>query len=111
MDFKRCPHQPAVVCTVRVPEPLLSIRVNRCSLARQIVFDGITEASIDDVVRRPGECGLKSSTDLVLALRTRLEPRNAVLDAELDSLVIARLEMQAVVVCRGAPVAAEQGLL
>src|ERR1700731_1928138 len=61
-------------------------------------------------MRRPGEGGLETAADFVLALRSRLEPRHLVLDAELDSLVVARLEMQTVVILSGAPVAAEQSI-
>ncbi len=44
----------------------------------------------------------------MLTLRAGLEAANAALDAELDALVVARFEMQAVVFVRRAPVTAKQ---
>src|SRR6266550_3972669 len=58
-----------------------------------------------------GERRLETATHLVLALGAGLEARDAPLDAELDPLVIAGLEMQAVVVRVRSPVAAEERLL
>src|SRR5439155_13939439 len=61
-------------------------------------------------VREPveGACGLgkEAARVLVLALRAALEERDAALDAELDRLVVARLEVQARHVLDRAPVAA-----
>ena len=62
--------------------------------------------SIRDPVRRPGKRRLEAARDLVLALRARLEGGETVFDAVVDALVIAGLEMQAVIVGVGAPVAA-----
>ncbi len=50
--------------------------------------------------------GSKPRAHLVLALRAGLEAAEAVLDAVFDALVIARFEMQAVLIHGGAPVAA-----
>src|SRR4030088_312758 len=47
----------------------------------------------------------------MLALGPRLEACDAALDAKLDALVVARLEMQAVVVRGGSPVPTEQRIL
>src|SRR6186713_2769297 len=90
---------------------LFGICINRSSLARQIVFDGFAKTPVHDVVRGPGDRRFKSTTELVLALRSRLKPRHTLLDTKLDSLVIAGFEMQAVVIRGGAPVAAKQRLL
>ncbi len=59
-------------------------------------------------MRRPGERRLEAAAHLVLALRARLEALDAALDAELDALVIAGLEVQAVVVGGRAPVASDR---
>src|SRR5690242_5325553 len=62
-------------------------------------------------MRGPGQHGLEPARDLVLALRARLEPGQTVLDAVLDALVIARLEVQAVILRRRTPVAPEQRIV
>src|SRR6202012_4300877 len=85
-------------------------RINRCSFTYQIIFNCFAKAPIDDVVSRPGQRRLKSTTDLVIALRAGVESGDALLDAELDALVVTGLEMQAVVVVGAAPVAPEQGV-
>src|SRR6516165_8046332 len=85
---------------------LRRIGVDRQALALEILADGLPKAHLGDGVRRPGERGLEPARHLVLPLRARLESRDAPLDAELDSLVIARLEVQAVIVGCGTPVAA-----
>ena len=78
---------------------------------RKVVRDGRAKLRIGDVVRRPGERRLEAAAHLVLALGARLEASDAALDAELDALVVAGFEMQAVVVGGGAPVAAVQCVL
>ena len=79
-------------------------------LARQVLGNGGAELRIGDVVRRPGDGGLESAAHFVFALGAGLETRDAALDAELDPLVVTRLEMQAVVVGRRPPVATEERL-
>src|ERR1043165_721906 len=75
-------------------------------LLLQVAVDRAPEACIRDPVRRPGLRRLEAARHLVLALRARLEAPQTLLDTVLDSLVIARLEMQAVELRRCAPVAA-----
>ena len=58
--------------------------------------------------RRSSACdqvfaGNEAAAHLVFALRAGLEARDAALDAELDALVVAGLEMQAVVLARARP--------
>src|ERR1700676_4830766 len=54
----------------------------------------------------PGQARFEAARDLVLALGTRLEGAQTVGNAVVDALVVAGLEMQAVVVGVGAPIAA-----
>src|SRR4029079_1117345 len=75
-------------------------------LLLQVAVDRAPEARIRDPVRRPGLRRLEAARYLVLALRAGLEALQTLLDTVLDSLVIARLEMQAVKLRRGAPVTA-----
>src|SRR5581483_8745459 len=70
-----------------------------------------TKLPVGDVVRGPGDGGLEAAADLVLSLGAGLEPGDAAVDAELDALVVAGLEVQAVVVRGRSPVTTEQGLL
>src|SRR4026207_1412646 len=71
----------------------------------QIAVDRAPEARIGNPVRRPGLRRLEAARHFVLALRAGFEALQALLDTVLDSLVIARLEMQAVKLGRGAPIA------
>src|SRR6185369_12685408 len=75
-------------------------------LLLQVAVDRASETRIRDPVRRPGLRRLKTPRHFVLALRAGLEALQTLLDTVLDSLVIARLEMQAMKLRRGAPVAA-----
>src|SRR5262245_49172906 len=59
-------------------------------------------------MRRPGLRRHEAARELVLALRASLEDADAALDAELERLVVARLEMQKRNVWGAAPVAAVQ---
>src|SRR3569833_2167252 len=90
---------------------LISICINRCALTYVVVFICFAKAPVDDVMRGPGDRWLESTADFVFALRAGLKLRDSVLDAEFDPLVIAGLEVQAVVIGRCAPVAAVEGLL
>jgi len=74
------------------------IGLDRRPLALEILADGGAELWIGDVMRRPGDRGLEAAAHLVLTLSAGLEALDAPLDAELDALVIAGLEVQAVVV-------------
>src|SRR5581483_7307043 len=87
------------------------VGVHGLPLALEILLDGVAKLAIGNVVRRPGDGGLEAAADFVLALGPGLKAGNAALDAEFDALVIAGLEVQAVVIRRGPPVAAEQRLL
>ena len=55
--------------------------------------------------------GIEAARHLVLALGAGFEPLQALGDAIVDALVVAGLEMQAVIVAARAPVAPEQGVL
>src|SRR5262245_24611886 len=74
------------------------VGVDGSPLAFQVIVDRRAEAPVRDVVRRPRERRLETARDLVVALRTRVELRDALLDAVLDALVIAGFEVEAVVV-------------
>src|SRR5262249_2760414 len=76
----------------------------------EIFANGGAELRIGDVMCRPGDRGLEAAAHLVLTLGAGLEALDAPLDTELDTLVIAGLEVQAVVVGRRAPVASEERL-
>src|SRR5487761_166798 len=84
--------------------------VDGAALTLQVIADSRAEGGVGDVVRRPGEGGLEAAAHLVLALGAGLEPLHAPLDAELDPLVIAGLEMQAVILGRGSPIASVERL-
>ena len=56
-------------------------------------------------------CGQIPARQLVFALRTRFDTRQAQLNGGLDGLIVAQLEMQAAVIFDTAPVAAEKRLL
>src|SRR5215831_17661909 len=90
---------------------LRGIGIDGCAFALQIVPNRIAETRVRDGMGGPGERRLETSTHLVLALGARLEALDAALDAELDALVIARLEMQAVIVGLGSPVTAVERVL
>src|SRR5258708_8230818 len=89
----------------------LGVGVDRLPLALEVLLDGVAELPVRDVVRRPGDGGLETTADFVLALGARLEARDAMLDTELNALVVAGFEVQAVLIGGPAPVAAEQGIL
>src|SRR5690242_3713802 len=80
------------------------------ALARAEVGDGGREIAVADGVQRMRGRGPQAARKLVQTLRAALEARDPALDAELDRLVIARLEMQARNVLRHPPVAAPQRL-
>ncbi len=82
---------------------LAGVFVHVRAFAPQVVADGGPEARIDDPVHRPGIRGYEAAAHLVLALRAGLEARDAALDAELDALVVAGFEMQAVVLLAARP--------
>src|SRR5688572_13721747 len=78
------------------------------TLAFQVVANRGAKARVHDPVHGPGGGRHESPRHLVLALRPGFETLDATLDAELDALVITGLEMQAVMLLAGAPVAAVQ---
>src|SRR5580692_1211550 len=81
--------------------------VHAAGLTQGKVANGRGKSLVRNEMRRARQSRYKSARHLVLALRARLEALQLVLDAILDSLVVAGLEMQAMVVAAGAPVAAE----
>ena len=81
--------------------------VHAAGLAQRKIADGRGKSLVRNEMRRARQSRYKSPRHLVLALRARLEALQLVLDAILDSLVVAGLEMQAVVIAAGPPVAAE----
>src|ERR1700722_15766706 len=89
---------------------LTGIGFDRAALALQICADGTAQRHIGNPVRRPGQRRLETACDLVLALRPGLEALETLGDAVVDALVIAGLEMEAVIVGCGAPVASIQGV-
>src|SRR3569833_391454 len=78
------------------------------ALAQQIVVDRPPQAAIGDEVRGVGGLREVAARDLVLALRAGFDDLEAVLDREVDRLIVADLEMQERVVLDRTPVAAEQ---
>src|ERR1700716_1047143 len=87
------------------------VSVHAASLARRKVANRRGEPLIGEEMRRTHHGRHESPRHLVLALRSRFEALQFMLDAVFDALVVAGLEMQAVVVAAGAPVAAEQGIV
>jgi hypothetical protein len=94
-----------------MPLNLFGVGVDGLALALEVFLDGVAELPVGDVVRRPGDGRLEAAADLVFALGAGLEAGDAALDAELDALVIAGLEVQAVVIRGRAPVASVEGVL
>src|SRR5271170_4780222 len=88
-----------------------SVMIHAARLAPRKVANSRRKTRVCDEMRRARQGRDESPRHLVLALRARLEALQLVFDAILDSLVVAGLEMQAVVVAAGAPVAAEQCVL
>src|SRR5690606_22833428 len=86
-----------------------NIPLDRHAFLSQVALDRPPESGICNPMRGPCRRRLESSRHLVLALRARLEPRKTALDAVLDSLVVARLEVQAVEVRGRTPVTPVQG--
>ena len=79
------------------------------ALALEIIGDGAPKAGMGDVVSRMGGDGQIAARQLVLALRAGLDPRQTLLDREIDGLMVADLEMQEGVVLDAAPVPAVRG--
>src|SRR5207344_925003 len=87
------------------------VAIDAASLASRKVADGRGKTGVGDKMRRTHQRRHEASGHLVLALGAGLEALQLLLDAVLDSLVVARLEMQTVIVAAGTPVAAEQGIV
>src|SRR5437868_15456082 len=85
---------------------LVEIGRNVGSLPREVVVDGAVERGMREPMERAGRLGQEAARVLVLALRAALEQPDAALDAELERLVVARLEVQPRHPLRRAPVAA-----
>ena len=84
---------------------LVHVRVDVLSLADEEVGDRVVELRVGEPMTRPRRMRSETAADLVLALRARLELCETLADAEIDALVIAGLEMQAVKISRAALVA------
>src|SRR5688572_12994203 len=82
------------------------VRVDVARLAREERADRSVKVRVAKPMARPGRLRDEAACNLVLALRPGLEPFQAFADAVVDTLVIARLEVQAVEVGAAAPVAA-----
>src|SRR6056297_1203202 len=78
------------------------------SLAGEPGVDGPRKAWMGEPVAGPGRYGTEAAAELVLALGSRLEAMTALGERELDALVEAGFEMQAVVVLVAAPVTSVQ---
>ena len=84
---------------------LVHIRFDVQPLAVQKLCDRAAELGVDDPMVRPGGDGRETSADLVLSLRPGLEAAQSLSDAVVDSLVVTRLEVQAVKVREATPIA------
>ena len=82
------------------------VGVDRVALALEVTRDGGAKAAVLEPVRRERARRLEAARDLVLALRAGVEEREPALDAVLDALVVAGLEVQRILVSGRAPVAA-----
>src|ERR1700678_788152 len=87
------------------------IIVHPSCLPGRKVANGCGKAWIGDEMRRTHHRGHETSRHLVLALGTRFEALQFPVDAVFDALVVAGLEMQAVIVASRAPIAAKQGIV
>src|SRR5690606_30230764 len=88
-----------------VPVDRGHVAVDVSPLLGEVAADGAEELGAGEPVGGPGRDRGEAAGDLVLALGARLEPRQPLLDAVLDTLVIAGFEVQRVVVPVAAPVA------
>src|SRR3984893_12476145 len=84
--------------------------VDTARLALCIIPNRRGESRVCDVMRRMSHGMNESSWNFVLSLRAWLEPLQLLVDAILNSLVVASLEMQAVKVAPGSPITAVQRL-
>src|SRR6266850_1392380 len=89
----------------------LDLLFDRRPFALEIIVDGAAESGIDDPMRREGRHRHVAALDLVIALRARLDPLQAVRDGVVDGLVVAGLEMQEGVALQAAPVAAVERIV
>src|SRR3984885_6703993 len=87
------------------------VTVHPSCLPRRKVANGRGKPWIGDEMRRTHHRGHETSRHLVLALGARLEALQFPVDAVFDALVVAGLEMQAVIVASRAPIAAKQGIV
>src|SRR5215469_6548052 len=76
----------------------------------EVLVNGRLEFRPGQPVLRPGVGGLEAAADFVLALGTGVEMLQALADAPFDALVVAGLEVQAVIFLLRAPVAAVEGV-
>src|SRR5580704_7339604 len=86
------------------------VTIDAARLARSEVADGVRKAGVGDEMRRAHQGRHEAPRHLVLALSPRLEALQFPLDAVFDPLVVAGLEVQAVKIAAGTPVAAVQGI-
>jgi hypothetical protein len=84
---------------------------DRRAFALEVAADRVAEGRVANLVEGPYGRGGEAARYLVLALGAGLEPRQAFPDAVLDALVVAGLEVQAVMVRGRAPVASVEGVL
>src|SRR6185437_7369557 len=87
------------------------VGVDGGALANQVGTDRAAHRRISNPVRRPRDGRGEAARELVLTLRARLKAREALLDAVVDPLVVAGLEVQAVVIVLRAPVASVERIL
>ena len=69
------------------------------------VWEPPRQARIGEFVRRIGEGRPVAACELVLALGAGLDPAQSARKRKVDRLIVARLEMQAVMMFGGAPIA------
>src|SRR5205085_766137 len=80
------------------------------AFAPEEIVDGAVEGRMRQPMEGARRLRQEAARMLVLALRAALEERDAPLDAELDRLVVARLEVQAGHMLDRAPVAPVEGV-
>src|SRR5712692_5720849 len=87
---------------------LVHVALDSCRLPREKFFHRVRELRVPQPVRGPGLGRHEAARELVLALCAPLEDPDAALDAELQRLVIADLEMQQRYVTDRTPIAPVQ---
>src|SRR6185436_20370240 len=106
--FSSRPGLPPLIAEGHMRFDLARVGIDVYALAPQGVADGVAKTRIHYPVHGPGGGGNEAATYLMYALHAWVEQRDALLDAVFDALVITGLEMQAVQLFAGAPIAAVQ---